>query len=219
MLQASSVTEALLMSPRSMDSTATKLPPTTSSLCSPTGASSLGNSPDGPFPLGPASMGSSPIGATPLGPQQSDAAAAGASPSCQSSDSAAQVSARPASGSTSHSARQALQFDPNLVNAVVRPDTHHEHPISGQDQHSAGTAATAAAAEAVVAEAVAGEATVATAAAEALAGGKLRLPFKAISLQQLAQAAVDSRKASTPQQLLQQLQASGSNSNRGEPCF
>ena len=59
-LQASSLTEALLMSPRSMDSSATKV---LASLPSPGGPS-----PMGPSPMGLSLTGALPVGASPTGP-------------------------------------------------------------------------------------------------------------------------------------------------------
>ena len=203
-MQASSATEALLMSPRSVDSTATKLPTATSCLSSSAGPAPLALSPSGPFPLDPASMGSLPSGPTLMGAVALETSYAGlSSPDVKmssadllrSQQTAADMSpeasrAQDLAGSVStqqHSSatrpvKRSLQFEPSLVAQVPA-----DQPQDGAHNtaHDSNTAAPAA--------------------AEA---SKLIMPFKAGNLQQLAQAVLDSKKAATMQQLVQQLQAS-----------
>ena len=168
-MQASSVTEALLMSPRSMDSTATKVLPSTPSLPSPIAPSPMGPSPIAPSPLAPSHMDSLPSGCFPDGTYP-----IGNFPS-HSASVPIPITAEAAAAATAllPGDRHALQP------AQASPASYHLGPHLLHSDN--------------------GKAEVAGLWKDAdQSTAPLYLPFKAASLQQLAQAVLDSKKVRPP---------------------
>ncbi|DBA86224.1 TPA: hypothetical protein ACH3X1_005730 [Trebouxia sp. C0004] len=177
--QASSVTEALLMSPRSMESTATKV------------LTSF-PSPAGPFPIGPSPMGTSSVDHSPMGPSP-----------------------------TGPSSRSLLPMDCASM-------THPLSPVSSAAKTATGTAASilgthgSQPAQATLVSHRPGPDLLQTGNSEegtavahkrdddrnvVVGRAGTTLPFKAASLQQLADAALKSKRVETMRQLVDQLGA------------
>lgn len=180
--QASSVTETLLMSPRSMDSTATKVPASFPS-------------PAGPSPIGPSLMGTPSVDHSPMGPSPAGPSSRSLLPmDCASMTHPLSPVSPVAKSATGTAAAAALVLgtygsqppQATLLSHCLGPD------LLQTDNSKEGTAVvhTRDDARNVV-----------------LGGAGMSLPFKAASLQQLADAALKSKRVDTMRQLVDHLAA------------
>ncbi|DBA73151.1 TPA: hypothetical protein ACH3X2_010086 [Trebouxia sp. C0005] len=179
--QASSVTENLLMSPRSMDSTATKVP-----ACFP--------SPAGPSPIGPSPMGTPSVDHSPMGPSPAGLSSRSLLPVDCASLNHPLSPVFPATKSATGTAAAALVLGTHgsqPAQATLVP--HCLGPDLLQTDNSK--------------EGIAVAHTRDDAMNVVLGGAGMSLPFKAASLQQLADAAVNSKRVETMRQLVDDLSA------------